>query len=84
MIAISISSTQATAYLCRSIGITLKTNVLSHTTLSGMNFFIGCDPFDKATRAFKGRIAISLIYNTAMTAANITQNFNSQKSRFGL
>ena len=33
---------------------------------------------------YNGKIANTLIYNTALTAAEITQNFNAQKSRFGL
>ena len=31
-----------------------------------------------------GKIAVSRVYNKALTAAEVTQNFNAQKSRFGL
>ena len=31
-----------------------------------------------------GEIAVSRVYNKALTAAEITQNYNAQKSRFGL
>jgi len=31
-----------------------------------------------------GNIAVSRVYNKALTAAEVTQNFNAQKSRFGL
>ena len=34
--------------------------------------------------AFAGSISNTLIYNTALTAAQVLQNFNAQKSRFGL
>ena len=33
---------------------------------------------------FNGRISISRLYNRALSAAEITQNYNAQKSRFGL
>ena len=33
---------------------------------------------------FAGSISNTLIYNTALTAAQVLQNFNAQKSRFGL
>ena len=31
-----------------------------------------------------GEIAVSRVYNTALTAAEVLQNYNAQKSRFGL
>ena len=34
--------------------------------------------------AFAGSISNTLIYNTDLTAAQVLQNFNAQKSRFGL
>jgi hypothetical protein len=34
--------------------------------------------------AFSGNISNTLIYNTDLTAAQVLQNFNAQKSRFGL
>ena len=33
---------------------------------------------------YNGKIANTLIYNTALTAAEITQNYNAQRTRFGL
>jgi hypothetical protein len=33
---------------------------------------------------YNGKIANTLIYSTALTAAQVLQNFNAQKSRFGL
>ena len=84
MIVMSINSTAATAYLCQSSGITTATNTTSHSPVSGLNFFIACDPGFTADRAFIGRIATSMIYNGALSASEIAQNYNSQKSRFGL
>ena len=31
-----------------------------------------------------GKIAVSRVYNKALTQAEVTQNYNAQKSRFGL
>jgi hypothetical protein len=84
MIAITVNSTTATAYLCQSSGITTATNTTSHPSLSGLNFFIACDPSSTSSRVFIGRIAISMVYNTALSSTDITTNFNAQKSRFGL
>ena len=84
MIVMSINSTAATAYLCQSSGITSATNTTSHSSVSGLNFFIACDPGFTADRAFIGRIAISMIYNTALSLTDITTNFNVTKTKFGL
>jgi len=84
MIAITVNSTIATAYLCQSSGITTATNTTSHPSLSGLNFFIGCDPTAPSDRAFIGRIANTQIYNRDLTLAEISYNYNALKSRFGL
>ena len=84
MIVIAVNSTTATAYLCQSTGITSAVNTTSHSALSGLNFFIACDPFNTSTRAFIGNIATAQIYNRALSAQEVLQNYNSQKSRFGL
>ncbi|MEY3874704.1 MAG: Synechococcus phage [Bacteroidota bacterium] len=84
MIAITISANTATAYLCNVNGIITAVNSVSHAALSGFNFFIACDPSDQSSRAFKGKIATAMIYNTKLTLSDITSTFNLQKSRFGL
>jgi hypothetical protein len=84
MIAVTVRSNLATAYLCKSSGITSATNAVSHANLSGLNFFIACDPTDKSTRAFRGKIATALVYNTELSQSDITSIFEAQKSRFGL
>ena len=40
--------------------------------------------YDLNGEALLGDIAAIRIYNTALTAAQVTQNYNAQKSRFGL
>jgi hypothetical protein len=85
MIAITISSTEAVAYLCNSNGISSATNTASHGSASGLNFFIGNDPiFGTALRAYKGKIATSMVYSSALTQPNIESIFNAQKAAFGL
>jgi len=34
--------------------------------------------------AFQGKIAVVQMYNRALSATEISQNYNAQKSRFGL
>lgn len=82
MVAISISSSSAIAYLCQSSGITSATNSVSHssTTLNVIN--IGADT--GTSRYLDGNLAIAQIYNRALSLTEITQNFEVVKSRFGL
>ena len=84
MIAVTVSATTATAYLCNVSGIATASNTFSHATLSGLNFFIACDPSDRSTRAFTGKIATAMVYSSALTQTDITNIFNAQKSTFGL
>ena len=84
MIAIAVSASSATAYLCNSNGITTAINTNAHSTLTGLNFYIACDPTDKSARAFVGKIATAMIYNTALSSTDITTVYNAQKATFGL
>ena len=90
MIAVTISSTQAIAYLCKSSGITTATNITSHSSVSEppLNFFISQDrgggPSGGGYRNFIGGISQVLIYNRALTNSEITQNFTATKSIYGL
>jgi hypothetical protein len=82
MIAVSVTSTAATAYLCQASGITTATNTVSHTSSVLDDIKIAFD--DAAARYFAGNIAIAQLYNIALTAEQISQNFQADKSRFGL
>ena len=84
MIAVSVGATSATAYLCKSSGITSATNTTNHASASGLNFYIAVDPAVIPGRNFIGDIAIAMVYNTTLSLSDITTNFNAQKSRFGL
>jgi len=47
------------------------------------NVYLGFNPIGEAI-AYNGKISSTQIYNRALTQAEITQNFNALKSRFGL
>jgi hypothetical protein len=81
MCVISVSSSSATAYLCQSTGITSATNVVSHASSTIDSIRIG---FDNSSRFFNGNIALASIYNRALSAAEIRQNFNATRGRFGI
>jgi hypothetical protein len=82
MVAVSVTSTSATAYLCQSSGITSATNTVSHTSTTLDDIKIGQD--DLGGRFFTGNIATAMIYDRALSAGEITQNFNALRSRYGL
>jgi hypothetical protein len=84
MIAITVNATTAKAYLCQANGITTALNPTSNPTISNLNFYVGCDPFDKVGRSFNGKISKAMIYNVALSQSDITSIFNAQKSYYGL
>tara|TARA_S200002703_G_scaffold70564_1_gene61172 strand:+ start:166 stop:846 length:681 start_codon:yes stop_codon:yes gene_type:complete len=81
MAVLSVSSTAATAYLCQESGITSATNSVSHAPTTLGNLVIGRDPHG-AGRSMSGNCAIGQIYNKALSAAEIAQNYNALKNRF--
>jgi hypothetical protein len=83
MVAVSVTSGSATAYLCQSSGITSATNTVGHTSTTLDDIKIGQDDLT-ASRFFNGRIATAMIYDRALSAGEITQNFNADKSKYGL
>jgi len=82
MIAVSVTSTAATAYLCQASGITTATNTVSHTSSVINDIKIAWD--DAAARYFNGRIAIAQLYNIALSAGEVSQNFAADRARFGV
>jgi hypothetical protein len=83
MVALSVSATSATAYIYRSSGITTATNTVNHSSVSN-KFDVGRDPVPTNDRFFRGNMAQSLLYNRALSATEILQNYNATKSRFNL
>ena len=86
MCAVSVSGSSATAYLCQSSGITSATNTVSHTSTILNDIQIARDPaiVFGAARYYTGNISQVSIYNRALTATEITQNFDATRSRFGV
>jgi len=84
MVAVSVTPTSATAYLCQSSGITTAANSIASSALSNLTFYIAADPYSFGGRTFIGSISIAYIYNRALSPLEIQQNYNAQKSRFGL
>ena len=82
MIAVSVTNTAATAYLCQSSGITTATNTVSHGSSVLDDIKLAQD--DAGGRFFNGNIAIAQLYNTALSAAQVSQNFQADRGRFGL
>jgi hypothetical protein len=82
MVALSVTSTAATAYLGQIDGITTATNTVSHASSLLDDIKLAQD--DNGGRFFNGNIAIAQIYNRALSATEIRQNYNATKTRFGL
>lgn len=82
MIAVSVTSTAATAYLCQSGGTTTATNTVNHSSGNLNDIKLAVD--DAAARYFNGNIAIAQLYNIALSAGEISQNFEADRGRFGV
>ena len=82
MCVISVAASSATAYLCQSSGITSAVNSVSHTSTVLDDINVGRDEIPG--RQFNGNIAICQIYNRALSATEVLQNYNATKARFGL
>jgi hypothetical protein len=82
MLAVSVTSTAATAYLCQTSGTTTATNTVSHGSSLLNDIKIAQD--DAGSRFFNGNIAIAQLYNTSLSAAEVSQNFEANRARFGV
>jgi hypothetical protein len=82
MCAVSVTSTTATAYLYQASGLTTATNTVSPTSTTLDDIKIAQD--DEGGRFFNGNIAQASIYNRALTANEVLQNFNATRGRFGV
>jgi hypothetical protein len=82
MIAVSVSSNSATAYLCQTSGITTSTNTTTHASSVLNDIKIAQDA--AGNRFFNGNIAISQLYNRSLTQSEVQQNFNATRARFGV
>jgi hypothetical protein len=85
LIALTITSTSATAYLYNAsapLGSSAN-NSVSHASLNGLNFIIANEP-GGPNRSYIGKIGTAMVYSTALSSSDITSIFNAQKSAFGL
>jgi len=82
MCAITVTSSLATGYLYQASGLTTATNSTSHSSTTMSSIRVAVDAFEN--RYYTGSLSQALIYNRAITAAEVTQNFNALKSRYGL
>ena len=82
MIAVSVTSTAATAYLCQTGGTTTATNTVNHASSLLNDIKIAQD--DAGSRFFNGNIAIAQLYNIALSAGQVSTNFEADRARFGV
>jgi hypothetical protein len=82
MIAVSVTSTAATAYLCQTSGTTTATNTVGHASSLLNDIKLAVD--DAAARYFNGNIAIAQLYNIALSAGQVSTNFQADRGRFGV
>jgi hypothetical protein len=82
MIAISVTNTAATAYLCQTSGTTTATNTVGHASSVLNDIKLAVD--DAAARYFAGNIAVAQLYNIALSADQVSQNFTADRARFGV
>jgi hypothetical protein len=75
------SSTGLRAYI-NGILVASNTTPYAPASVIGGNFQIGA--YINITELYGGAIASMKVYNKALSASEIAQNYNSQKSRFNL
>ena len=83
MCAATISPSEANLYVGTSSGIDSSTHTFSHNSTALEDIQIGqYDYFGE--RFYKGNIAVTQVYNRALSTAEIQQNFNALRGRFGI
>ena len=82
----SVPNSNNTTLICgNSNGLNYDTGTSDpNRSINTQNINLAIGSTDIISRVFKGRIANVLIYNRELSTAEISQNFNAQKARFGL
>jgi hypothetical protein len=80
MVAVTISPTAGVAYLGQSGELLSSTNTTTHNPASSLVFNLSTDP--GLGRFFNGSVSNVQVYNRALSAAEIAQNYNAISSRF--
>lgn len=82
MVSVVVNPSNAIAYLYKQSGITTATNTTTHSTSTGNKFVIGQDTF--GSRFINANVSLVMVYNRALSQAELTQNFNATKYRYGI
>ena len=80
MCAITVTSSLTTGYLYQASGLTTALAGISHGSTTMSSIRVGVDAHEN--RYYTGSISQSLIYNRALTATEIQQNYLATKSRY--
>ena len=83
MMALTTTSTGATAYMYTTSVPTTGSNTFTHPSVLVDGIRVGNDS-GLAGRFYQGKIAQALIYNRALTQDELTANYNVDKARYGL
>jgi len=79
MVTLTVSPTEARWYFN---GVLQNTRTATHASTTFSNLYIGAEVI--SGRYYNGRISMVQIYNRALTATEILQNYDATKTRFGL
>ena len=80
MCAITVTSSLVTGYLYQASGLTTAINSTGHGSTTMSSIRVGVDAYQN--RYYTGSISQALIYNRALTATEIQQNYLATKSRY--
>jgi hypothetical protein len=61
-----------------------RTNTTSGAFSGSFPYYLGSGGYASDSRNFQGKIAVALLYNRALSAAEQAQNFNALRGRFGI
>jgi hypothetical protein len=84
---VHLRTAETSSLLCYVNGVSLNNSTINPTSTPNDNSLpvsIGSRFYNSINSPFNGNIAQVSIYNRALTAAEISQNFNALKHRFGL
>jgi len=79
MATLTVSSTEAKWYLN---GILQNTRTATHNSVAFSNLYVGSESI--GGRYYNGRISLVQLYDRALTAQEILQNYHATKKRYGL
>jgi len=68
----------------QNIASDVRTNTILYPTSGNRNVQIGRSGYRNYTRIINGNLYSAIIYNRALSADEVLQNYNAQKGRFGL